>query len=244
MTKCWLLSSAFNISSASLLCIGLFACGGEPKVRVYADPSSLAVPTQVGGITAYVLKPTQTTLTDSPIQDIEIAAYTEDTAPLVVSISKAQPDDTGQLRQVGYQGLEAHGDPGPEQRFGGQIPLIHGPNRVQARLQTVDKSKVRTLDFTLEYFGQSGRDLGRGRAYAGRRHGRGRVSTSPGIAAAPQHKPQSRMRARARHCGSTARVVSREFAAYTSTGGRSLRCAASWSRCAKRPSRPKRPNRV
>jgi len=146
MTKYWLLGMALGV--------GLFSCG-EPKVREYPDPSSLAVPTQVGGITAYVLKPSQTSIADNATQDIEIAAYTEDAASLEVSISKVEPDATGKLRSIGIQVLETHGVPGPEQRFTGRIPLIHGPNRVEARIQTSDKSKVRSLDFTLEYFGQA-----------------------------------------------------------------------------------------
>lgn len=136
-----------------LLLCGLFACVESAPAVDYGDPTSLALPTVSGGITAFVESPSSATHVESASPEISVAAYTEDAAALDVSFAKLEANERGDLSAVGVQSGQASGEPGPNQRFKAVVALTHGDNRMLVRIATRDRSHVRTLSFTLRYDG-------------------------------------------------------------------------------------------
>jgi hypothetical protein len=143
------------------LALALAACVHTEPAKDYGDPTSLSLPSVSAGITAWVESPSSSDSDDSAAPEIVLGAYTEEQTPLEVSFAKLEADEDGRLAPLGLQPAQVSGTPGRDQRFKAQVGLTHGDNRLLARIASADRSKVRTLVFTLRYDGTApGASLG------------------------------------------------------------------------------------
>jgi hypothetical protein len=133
-----------------LLCL---SCASNNEERSYGDPTSLSLPTESLGIRAWVVSPT-TRQQEQPAVSLTLGAYVEGAhTPLDVWIGKLEADASGEQVPTGLAHAEVMGAPGPDQRFSATVGLTHGENQLFARIATADRSRVRTLSFTLDYAG-------------------------------------------------------------------------------------------
>ncbi|HEX6241361.1 MAG TPA: hypothetical protein VFZ61_10725 [Polyangiales bacterium] len=135
------------------LALTLVACVHSEPAKDYGDPTSLSLPSESAGITAWVESPASGRDVESAAPEVVLAAYTKDATPLEVSFAKLELDEDGRQTSLGAQPAEATGSPGPSQRFKARVGLTHGDNRVLARIATADRTQVRTLLFSLRYDG-------------------------------------------------------------------------------------------
>lgn len=137
---------------ATVLALG--GCTSTEEPTPYGDPTALSIQTDSLGIRASVVSPTTRVSTADAYTEVTLSAYVVDAAaPLDVWVGKLDADVNGEQREVGLQKAVATGAPGPEQRFTVSVPLLHGANRVFARIATSDRARVRTLTFVLDYNG-------------------------------------------------------------------------------------------
>ncbi|MEY4514980.1 MAG: hypothetical protein RLZZ450_7102, partial [Pseudomonadota bacterium] len=132
----------------------LAGCSRSEEPTQYGDPTALSIETDSLGIRASVVSPTTRISTANPYTEVTLSAYVPSAAtPLEVWVGKLDADTNGEAREVGLQKAVGTGAPGPDQRFTVSVPLLHGQNRVFARIATGDRARVRTLTFVLEYNG-------------------------------------------------------------------------------------------
>ncbi|MET0285010.1 MAG: hypothetical protein ABW352_11085, partial [Polyangiales bacterium] len=136
-----------------LLCL---SCASNDDDREYGDPTSLSLPTESLGIRAWVVSPATRVQVDQASVTLTLGAYVDGAnTPLDVWLGKLEPDASGDPIPTGITRAEVMGAPGPEQRFSANLGLTHGSNQIFARFATADRSRVRTLSFTLEYSGNA-----------------------------------------------------------------------------------------
>jgi len=132
----------------------LAACAGNERPAQYGDPTALSIETDSLGIRASVVSPTTRVQSASADTEIVLSAYVPSAStPLEVWVGKLEPGVDGELEELGLSRAVASGSPGPEQRFTVSVPLLHGDNRIFARIVSSDRARVRTLTFVLEYKG-------------------------------------------------------------------------------------------
>lgn len=137
--------------------LGLVAACGEGSAKDYGDPTALSLPTDSGGISAWVVSPERPRDLKSAELSLELGAYVTSapTTQLEVSITRLEADASGTLGTSSVQRAEPSGEPGPSQRFKATLGLTHGDNRLLARIASADRTHVRTLAFTLQYTGSA-----------------------------------------------------------------------------------------
>jgi hypothetical protein len=129
---------------AALLLAG---CVEQAPPLDYGDPTALGRPTEVDGITAYVVSPKAGAALPSPAIEVEIAAHVAgQPEPLQVLIGP---------KNGAAQRATAAGEAGPSQRFRASVALVHGLNLIEVRIENEDRSRFRRLDFELLYDGQA-----------------------------------------------------------------------------------------
>lgn len=138
-----------------MLCLS--ACGDELTPRDYGDPTSLATPSEQSGIVAWIVSPRVDAILPNATPEVIVAAHTKEEPyqPLRVLIGRLEKDEHGVDRVVEMRPASPEGEPGPEQRFKVEVPLLHGLNRLLVRVQTEDQSRVRRLVYALDYRGQA-----------------------------------------------------------------------------------------
>lgn len=134
-------------SRGLLLALLLAGCVEQAPPLDYGDPTALREPTEVDGITGYIVAPRAGAAIPGSTLTVEVAAYTRAPAePLRVRIG---PKNGGLLV------AEADGEPGPGQRFRAPVALLHGVNVVQVLVESEDGKRFRRLDFEALYDGKA-----------------------------------------------------------------------------------------
>ena len=143
--------------SSLLSLLALAACVESERARDYGDPTSLTLPTESAGVVAWIEQPSTPREVESAYAEIVVGAYVRDErarqSPLDVTVSKLEADASGRLSEVGVQRAAPTGGAGPAQRFRVRLALLHGDNRLLARIASRDGAHVRTLGFALSYAG-------------------------------------------------------------------------------------------
>ena len=119
-------------------------CVSKADEGVYRDPTSLGDETTAGGITAQLLAPQVAAVLSEPIATVVFSAYTADGSTLIVT----GQDVDGSI----YTGT-AIGEPGVDQRFEMNVPLLHGKNPLRVRIAERDGVRNRLLEVSLVYDG-------------------------------------------------------------------------------------------
>jgi Glucodextranase, domain B len=141
-------------SSLALLLALATGCASNEEERAYGDPTALSLPTESLGIRAWVVSPTTRVQTGDSAIALTLGAYVDGSNdPLDVWIGKLEADASGEAVPTGLAHAEVVGAPGPDQRFTASVGLLHGSNQLFARIASADRSRVRTLSFTLDYTG-------------------------------------------------------------------------------------------
>ncbi len=131
-----------------LLALGAHLAGCVDKAPAvdYGDPTALQAPSEVDGIVAAVVSPKAGATIASSTLTVEVAAYTDDAAPLRVRMG----NQSGGLVEAA-----AKGNPGPKQTFSASVALVHGVNRVQVQIEDEAATRFRRLDFEVVYDGSA-----------------------------------------------------------------------------------------
>jgi hypothetical protein len=137
--------------------IGLFlclSCAINEDAKDYGDPTALSLPTESLGIRAWVVAPATRVQTGDATITLTLGAYVEGSNDaLDVWIGKLDADARGEAVPTGLAHADVTGMPGPDQRFSATVGLTHGSNQLFARIANADRSRVRTLSFSMEYAG-------------------------------------------------------------------------------------------
>lgn len=142
--------SAYRLTTLALLIVmgARFTSGclkAAPALD-YGDPTSLHVPTDEGGIVAYI---------DSPRPGLRPTAAQLEVALVAWAPNDVANDATRPLLEATLNGqlLSAADEPEGRQRFTGTTSLLHGQNLLKFVLVTEDGSRRRTILYPLRYDG-------------------------------------------------------------------------------------------
>lgn len=110
----------------------------------YGDPTSLHVPTDEGGISAYISSPSPGQRPDQAQLEVELIAW-------------AKQEGTSLALEASLNGQLLSSSPQQDgsQRFSGSTSLLHGQNLLKFVLVTQDGSRRRTILYPLRYDGPS-----------------------------------------------------------------------------------------
>ncbi len=137
---------ALRLALALVPVPALAGCLEPEPAADYGDPTNLAVATTQGGITAHFLSPGAAEVQDTPIVHVELSAYTDPPVPLSVSITTPE----------GFAFTAAStGEPGPDQRFAAEVPLLHGHNALLVRIAEVGGKRSRRIELAAFYEGHA-----------------------------------------------------------------------------------------
>lgn len=132
---------------AALMALSLGGCVDEEPARDYADPTQLDQLTTQGGIALQLLEPTDIQRIDDASTELVLRAWLEgDNSAVRVTASPR-----------GGRSVQAtvEGQPGPDQRFGIPIDLVHGRNDISVAVQQIDGPARRVTSFPLTYVGSA-----------------------------------------------------------------------------------------
>ncbi|MEM7676893.1 MAG: hypothetical protein AAF449_12890, partial [Myxococcota bacterium] len=124
-----------------VVALALVGCVPVAPEGDYGDPTALQTRTTANGITARLVSPSVVQPQLLPSVRMVVEAFTADAAPLEVAIIDAE----------GTVYLATKGSPAMGQQFEVDIPLLHGGNPLQLRINAEDRRRV--LDFNLIYVG-------------------------------------------------------------------------------------------
>ncbi|MCB9660994.1 MAG: hypothetical protein H6726_25330 [Sandaracinaceae bacterium] len=126
--------------------VDLAGCVDQAPVASYGDPTQLDAVTTQSGISARVIAPTVGDVQREPHVRLSLAAYTDPPVALTVRLTDALG---------GVLLATPTGEPGPEQRFVAELPLLHGDNRVEVRIAEVDGLRNRRFELVARYEGDA-----------------------------------------------------------------------------------------
>src|SRR5688572_27402469 len=102
-----------QLSAMLMVCAALSGCVAEAPTEHYADPTSLATPTESDGIVAWIVSPALTKQLANATPEIVLGAYTKGEAkPLELQIGRLEKGESGDDEIVHLRPAARSGDPG------------------------------------------------------------------------------------------------------------------------------------